>query len=492
MAIQIIDNFSLNANKPIDTRFVVGGGNFYAIRNDIPNDRRYPGLRIWDLNDNAPLGIPYVWDGTSWVNENTSGVSGSGTLNRISKFTSTGGSIGDSQIFDNGTNVGIGTITPTNKLSVSGDVSANNFIGNGSQIISLNINSSNVTGKIGLNNLPNGTNSHILQSLGSSTEWVAQSTLSVGNATTATTATNANNVNIQSTTTNGNNHYMLFSTTTGNQQIRTRIDNQSIRINPSTGNIGIGTSTMNNKLTISGNVSVGSTITAPTNGLRVQGETFLNNKTRITANVPGALIIVSPSNNKRFEVSQLPNYTSLSTSNNTMFIITNAGDPPVSGGEIIFGGSDAGPTGNKIIMSNDGSTNIEGSWGLLIGAGASGNIKIGGDAYKTGGGAWLNPSDERLKKDIKNFSDGLEKIMNLNPVYYKFKDASFKGKEYIGFIAQDLEEITPYMVAIRNSNGLEDCRILDESALTKILVNAVKEQQQIIEDLKKRVEDLEP
>lgn len=46
-----------------------------------------------------------------------------GTLNRIPKWTATGSlSLGDSQIFDDGTNVGIGTITPTEKLQVNGNL----------------------------------------------------------------------------------------------------------------------------------------------------------------------------------------------------------------------------------------------------------------------------------------------------------------------------------------------------------------------------------
>jgi len=50
-----------------------------------------------------------------------SGVTGgiSGTTNYISKFTGAN-TIGNSQIFDNGTNVGIGTTAPTYKLDVSG------------------------------------------------------------------------------------------------------------------------------------------------------------------------------------------------------------------------------------------------------------------------------------------------------------------------------------------------------------------------------------
>jgi len=54
---------------------------------------------------------------TSWGA--VSGVSGSGTQNYISKWTSSG-AIGNSQIFDNGTNVGIGTTSPGGKLHVVG------------------------------------------------------------------------------------------------------------------------------------------------------------------------------------------------------------------------------------------------------------------------------------------------------------------------------------------------------------------------------------
>jgi len=46
-------------------------------------------------------------------------VSGSGTLNFVPKWTPNGTTLGNSQIFDNGTNIGIGTTTPTAKLSVN-------------------------------------------------------------------------------------------------------------------------------------------------------------------------------------------------------------------------------------------------------------------------------------------------------------------------------------------------------------------------------------
>ena len=60
---------------------------------------------------------------TDWTTFNGK-VDGSGTINYVSKFTATG-TLGNSNIFDNGTNVGIGTITPAKLLDVNGDVLIN-------------------------------------------------------------------------------------------------------------------------------------------------------------------------------------------------------------------------------------------------------------------------------------------------------------------------------------------------------------------------------
>jgi hypothetical protein len=57
-----------------------------------------------------------------YTTTNFTGIAGSGTLNYLSKFTPSGVIIGNSQIYDNGTNVGIGTNTPIKKLSVNGSV----------------------------------------------------------------------------------------------------------------------------------------------------------------------------------------------------------------------------------------------------------------------------------------------------------------------------------------------------------------------------------
>jgi len=57
----------------------------------------------------------------------TNPITGTGTLNYVAKFTPGSSSIGDSIIFDNGTNVGIGTSNPQRKLDVVGSHTTSTF-----------------------------------------------------------------------------------------------------------------------------------------------------------------------------------------------------------------------------------------------------------------------------------------------------------------------------------------------------------------------------
>jgi hypothetical protein len=73
------------------------------------------GLSIYNTTTNTQD----YYNGTSWVQLQTagSGLSGSGTANYISKFTGTT-ALGNSLIYDSGTNVGIGNTTPYKSLSI--------------------------------------------------------------------------------------------------------------------------------------------------------------------------------------------------------------------------------------------------------------------------------------------------------------------------------------------------------------------------------------
>jgi hypothetical protein len=92
-----------------------------------------------DIITNVPInGDLLGYNGTLWVNKTIAEWLGytpanaSGTTNYVSKFTGAT-TLGNSQIFDNGTNVGVGTASPARKLDVNGDAFINGLtVGRGS------------------------------------------------------------------------------------------------------------------------------------------------------------------------------------------------------------------------------------------------------------------------------------------------------------------------------------------------------------------------
>ena len=91
-------------------------------------------------------------------------------------------------------------------------------------------------------------------------------------------------------------------------------------------------------------------------------------------------------------------------------------------------------------------------------------------------------SDKRFKKNVSPLQNNLEKILSLQGVNYDWRVDEFPGKNFneghqIGFIAQEIEEVLP-MVVQTDKDGYKS---VDYSRLTPVLVEAVKEQQAIID-----------
>jgi hypothetical protein len=61
----------------------------------------------------------YFWSGTAWIRLSVSNGT-SGTTNYVTKWTADC-TLGNSQLFDDGTNVGIGTTSPSEVLDVNGN-----------------------------------------------------------------------------------------------------------------------------------------------------------------------------------------------------------------------------------------------------------------------------------------------------------------------------------------------------------------------------------
>lgn len=148
------------------------------------------------------------------------------------------------------------------------------------------------------------------------------------------------------------------------------------------------------------------------------------------------------------------------------------------------GGSEGWNENDALLVIGNGSGQNARSNALILQK--NGNLTISGLAYKPGGGGWTSSSDARLKQSIKPYTDGLDKILSINPVYYHYNELSGNdtSKEHIGVIAQELEKTAPYMVGTFKQNDTEYLNV-DNSAMTYMLINAIKEQQVIIEVQKK-------
>ncbi len=110
-------------------------------------------------------------------------------------------------------------------------------------------------------------------------------------------------------------------------------------------------------------------------------------------------------------------------------------------------------------------------------------FEVNGTAGKPGGGSWSTSSDRRLKQDIQPYSDGLAKLLAIKPVTFRYNEKSgYDTKpQYVGIIAQDLKEVVPYMVGTFEKDGTQYYNV-DNSAMTYMLVNAVKELTQKLEE----------
>jgi len=103
---------------------------------------------------------------------------------------------------------------------------------------------------------------------------------------------------------------------------------------------------------------------------------------------------------------------------------------------------------------------------------------------------WGTTSDVRLKKNITSIENGLDVITKLRPVNFQYdKDNEF-GREYDenlrdGFIAQEYEEVLPRQVT-KDEDGI----LSISQNLNPYLVNAIQEQQKMIEDLQQQVKEL--
>jgi hypothetical protein len=113
-------------------------------------------------------------------------------------------------------------------------------------------------------------------------------------------------------------------------------------------------------------------------------------------------------------------------------------------------------------------------------------------AAKPTSALWTIASDKRIKENITPYTKGLTDLLKINPVNYDYNGLGGfkKGKGGVGIIAQEIIDILPDSVssikAKLNEDDKDEIDILNFNGheLTYVLINAIKEQQAQIEELK--------
>jgi trimeric autotransporter adhesin len=177
------------------------------------------------------------------------------------------------------------------------------------------------------------------------------------------------------------------------------------------------------------------------------------------------------------------------------FIGSNAGGHNVTGYNNTYIGQAAGYLatgyGNVFIGNGAGRNELgnnqlridnyinSGDSPLIWGDFAAGVVKINGKFYIV--------SDGRFKKNVEPLQTSLDKVMGLKGVSYEWKEKNGFGKgKDIGFIAQDVEAVLPELVHT-DDKGYKSVAY---DKLAPVFVEAIKEQQRIIEDQTRTIKTL--
>lgn len=141
-----------------------------------------------------------------------------------------------------------------------------------------------------------------------------------------------------------------------------------------------------------------------------------------------------------------------------------------------------------------------GGFGSLFIDGATNNATFSGTVSGMGS---FNGSDRKLKRNVKKYEDGLSKIMKINPIMFQYNKALNTGADdrvFIGIVAQELQKIEPSVVStfkhyetddnMKATGVVKEYLQVQSDAVQYMLVNAVKEQQGMIEELQSQNEDL--
>ncbi len=251
--------------------------------------------------------------------------------------------------------------------------------------------------------------------------------------------------------------------------------------------LGVGTTlqTLETKMIILGNGNVGIGTTLPVGKLDLVDLTP-NNYTDILRILQPNISMGNHAGNIQFgksansyglgSISYVPDASTPTNASYISFGLYGANDLMVVKGNGNVGIGTANPT-NKFEVSG-GAVKFD---NLFYLTGISSLVTPGFDSicrdpisgqiyYLTGGGNCNSASSIRFKQNVVSLSGNLEKVLNLHPVSFNYKN---NNKEDIGFIAEEVEKIEPRIV-IYGPDGVTPFG-LNYDRFTALLAGAVQE-----------------
>jgi hypothetical protein len=100
--------------------------------------------------------------------------------------------------------------------------------------------------------------------------------------------------------------------------------------------------------------------------------------------------------------------------------------------------------------------------------------------------SWVTYSSMRWKEEIRPIENALERVMQLRGYHFRWKP-EYGGTEDIGFLAEEVARVVPEVVSYEPDGQVGG---MDYSRLTALLVEALKQQQREIAELRSLVEQL--
>jgi hypothetical protein len=204
-----------------------------------------------------------------------------------------------------------------------------------------------------------------------------------------------------------------------------------------------------------------------------------------------------------FDGTDLSN--SQSTASPTGLILVNGSVSTAAGTRVTFkfGGSVTGFIGNQFDGGDFNTQYSAAQHHIWYKAGVE-KMRINGDdlilvgstAQKATGLTWSNPSDQRLKNNIRDYTKGIAELMQVRVCEWEFngKGGTVAGTKGLGVIADEVMVVLPDTVGTyeaklnADDEKVTDIKKFDATEITWLLVKTVQEQQALIESLKARLD----